>query len=99
MTERDAGSDPSRIKSVAEPDGDGYRLSGEKWFVTSGDVAAVLIVMANVVEGERRLPTLFLVDVDAPGVAIVDNPRLHPQLSRRPPDLPLRRGRGRPPTR
>jgi alkylation response protein AidB-like acyl-CoA dehydrogenase len=74
VTEADAGSDPSRIKAVAEPDGEGYRLSGEKWFVTSGDVAAVLIVMANVVEGERRLPTLFLVEVDAPGVSIVDNP-------------------------
>ena len=50
-------------------------LNGEKWFVTSGDVAAVLIVMANVVDGEDRLPTLFLVDADAAGVEIVDNPR------------------------
>src|SRR5882757_6045669 len=47
VTEADAGSDPSRIKAVAEPHGDGgYLLSGEKWFVTSGDVASVLIVMA-----------------------------------------------------
>jgi alkylation response protein AidB-like acyl-CoA dehydrogenase len=75
VTEADAGSDPSRIKAVAVPDGDGYRLSGEKWFVTSGDVASVLIVMANVVDGDARLPTLFLVDVDAPGVEIVENPR------------------------
>jgi alkylation response protein AidB-like acyl-CoA dehydrogenase len=74
VTEADAGSDPSRIKAVAEREGDGYRLNGEKWFVTSGDVAAVLIVMANVVDGERLLPTLFLVEVDAPGVSIVDNP-------------------------
>jgi alkylation response protein AidB-like acyl-CoA dehydrogenase len=75
VTEAEAGSDPSRIKAVAEPDDEGgYRLSGEKWFVTSGDVAAVLIVMANVVDGEQRLPTLFLVEVDAPGVSIVDNP-------------------------
>ena len=75
VTEADAGSDPSRIKAVAEPDGDGYRLSGEKWFVTSGDVASVLIVMANVVDGDARLPTLFLIEVDAPGVEIVDEPR------------------------
>jgi acyl-CoA dehydrogenase len=75
VTEADAGSDPSGIKAVAEPDGEGFRLSGEKWFVTSGDVAAVLIVMANVVDGEARLPTLFLVEVDAPGVSIVENPR------------------------
>ncbi|HWH19789.1 MAG TPA: acyl-CoA dehydrogenase family protein [Solirubrobacterales bacterium] len=75
VTEAEAGSDPSRIASVAVRHGDGYRLSGEKWFVTSGDVASVLIVMANVVDREERLPTLFLVDVDAPGVSIVDNPR------------------------
>jgi acyl-CoA dehydrogenase len=75
VTEAEAGSDPSRIASVAVRDGNGYRLSGEKWFVTSGDVASVIIVMANVVDGDERLPTLFLVDVDAPGVSIVDNPR------------------------
>jgi alkylation response protein AidB-like acyl-CoA dehydrogenase len=77
VTERDAGSDPSGITTVAEPDGEsGYRLSGEKWFVTSGDVAAVLIVMANVVDGgEAKLPTLFLVDTDVAGVEIIDNPR------------------------
>jgi alkylation response protein AidB-like acyl-CoA dehydrogenase len=75
VTEAEAGSDPSRIASVAVRDaGGGFRLSGEKWFVTSGDVASVLIVMANVVDGDERLPTLFLVDVDAPGVEIVDNP-------------------------
>src|SRR5262245_45743807 len=34
VTERDAGSDPSRIASTAEQTSDGYALSGEKWFVT-----------------------------------------------------------------
>jgi alkylation response protein AidB-like acyl-CoA dehydrogenase len=75
VTERDAGSDPSRIASTAEQTSAGYVLNGEKWFVTSGDVAAVLIVMANVLDGDQRLPTLFLVDADAGGVEIVDNPR------------------------
>jgi alkylation response protein AidB-like acyl-CoA dehydrogenase len=75
VTERDAGSDPSGIRSTAEPTSEGYALNGEKWFVTTGDVAAVLIVMASVVEGDQHLPTLFLVDADAEGVEIVDNPR------------------------
>jgi acyl-CoA dehydrogenase len=75
VTERDAGSDPSGILTTAEPSGGGYVLNGEKWFVTSGDVAAVLIVMANVLEGTERRPTLFLVDTDADGVEVVDNPR------------------------
>ena len=75
VTEREAGSDPSRIEATATPNGDGYLIEGEKWFVTSGDVASVLIVMANVVEGEQRLPTLFLVDVEAGGVETIDDPR------------------------
>ena len=74
VTERDAGSDPSAIAATAEPTSDGYRLNAEKWFVTAGDVAAVYVVMANVIEGGRRLPTLFVVDSDRPGVAIVDDP-------------------------
>ena len=74
VTERDAGSDPSRIATVAEPTGDGYRINGEKWFVTTVDVAAVYIVMANVIADGAKLPTLFVVDRNAPGVEIVDDP-------------------------
>ena len=74
VTERDAGSDPSRITSRAERIDGGFRLNGEKWFVTSGDVAQVLIVMANVIEGGESLPTLFAVPSDAAGVDYVDDP-------------------------
>jgi alkylation response protein AidB-like acyl-CoA dehydrogenase len=74
VTEANAGSDPSAIETVATRDGAGYRLRGEKWFVTSGDVATVYIVMADVVEDGRRLPTLFLVDAASDGIAIVDDP-------------------------
>jgi acyl-CoA dehydrogenase len=75
VTEAEAGSDPSRIAAVAERRGDGFVLNGEKWFVTSGDVASVLIVMANVPDGGERLPTLFLVDADAEGVETIAEPR------------------------
>jgi alkylation response protein AidB-like acyl-CoA dehydrogenase len=74
VTERDAGSDPSAIAATAEPKADGFRLNAEKWFVTAGDVAAVFVVMANVIDDGRKLPTLFVVDRDRPGVAIVDDP-------------------------
>jgi alkylation response protein AidB-like acyl-CoA dehydrogenase len=75
VTEAEAGSDPSRIATTALASGGGWRINGEKWFVTSGDVARVLIVMANVVDGPDRLPTLFLVEPTAPGVEFVDDPR------------------------
>ena len=75
VTEAEAGSDPGGIASTAVATDAGWRINGEKWFVTSGDVARVLIVMANVVDGADRLPTLFLVEPAAPGVEYVDNPR------------------------
>jgi alkylation response protein AidB-like acyl-CoA dehydrogenase len=67
VTEAQAGSDPGGIASTARRRDGGWVIDGEKWFVTSGDVAAVLIVMANVVDGADRLPTLFLVEPQTPG--------------------------------
>jgi len=75
VTEAEAGSDPSGISTTAVASDNGWRIDGEKWFVTSGDVARVLIVMANVVDGADRLPTLFLVEPGARGVEFVDDPR------------------------
>ncbi len=75
VTEAEAGSDPSGIATTAVQTDAGWRLSGEKWFVTSGDVARVLIVMALAIDGSDRLPTLFLVEPGAPGVEFVEDPR------------------------
>jgi alkylation response protein AidB-like acyl-CoA dehydrogenase len=75
VTEAQAGSDPSGMTTTAERRADGsYVINGEKWFVTFGDVAAVIIVVAYVVDGERRLPTLFAVPSDADGIVAVDDP-------------------------
>ena len=74
VTERDAGSDASGVKAIAERVDGGFRIRGEKWFVTSGDHADFLIVMANVLGRDGLMPTLFLVDRDTPGVEIVDDP-------------------------
>ena len=74
VTEAEAGSDPSRIQTVARPVDGGWVIDGEKWFATSGDVANVLIVVANaLVDGEART-TLFAVDADRPGIEFVDDP-------------------------
>jgi acyl-CoA dehydrogenase len=74
VTERDAGSDPSMIAATAERTDAGFRLNGEKWFVTSGDHAAVYVVMANVIDGADRLPTLFVVDRELSGIEVIDDP-------------------------
>jgi alkylation response protein AidB-like acyl-CoA dehydrogenase len=74
VTEAGAGSDAGGIAATAERTANGWRIRGEKWFVTSGDIADYDILMVNVVDGERRLPTLFLVDRDRPGIEVVDDP-------------------------
>jgi acyl-CoA dehydrogenase len=71
VTEARAGSDPSGIETTARRSGDGWAIDGEKWFVTSGDVAAVYVVMAD---AEGHGPTLFLVDRGLPGIEVVDDP-------------------------
>ncbi len=75
VTEADAGSDTAGIATRAVRSAGGWRINGEKWFVTSGDVARVLIVMANTVQDGEQLPTLFLVEPDLPGVEFVDDPK------------------------
>ena len=71
VTEEHAGSDPSGIATTARRRDGGWVIDGEKWFVTSGDIATVYIVVANT-EGEGL--TLFLVDATLPGISIVDDP-------------------------
>jgi alkylation response protein AidB-like acyl-CoA dehydrogenase len=74
VTEEHAGSDPSAIATTATRVPGGWRLDGEKWFVTYGDVAAVYIVMANALVDGEKLPTLFLIDRQTDGIEIVDDP-------------------------
>jgi acyl-CoA dehydrogenase len=70
VTEAGAGSDPSGIETRAERRDGGWVITGEKWFVTYGDVAAVYIVVAQTDSG----PTLFLVDRSCDGIEVVDDP-------------------------
>lgn len=48
VTEPGAGSDVAGIRTVARPDSGGYRVSGTKTFITTGDRADVLILFATV---------------------------------------------------
>ncbi len=73
ITEEGAGSDPSMVQTTAGRDGDGWVLDGEKWHVTSGDVADFFLVHAHV-DGDPTKATIFLVDKDSPGVRLVRTP-------------------------
>ncbi len=72
ITEEGAGSDPSVLQTKAVRDGDGWRITGEKWFVTTGDIADYFIVVAD---AEGHGLTSFLVDKQLAGVAEKRRPR------------------------
>lgn len=74
VTEPGAGSDARTLATTAVRDGAEWRISGEKWFVTGPDNTDFMIVQAMVEEDGERLPTLFLVDYDAPGVRLQYDP-------------------------
>ncbi len=71
LTEREAGSDTSAIKTTARKDGAEYVINGSKCFITNGGVASLYIVFANSApeKGPRGL-SVFAVPRDTPGVSV-----------------------------
>jgi alkylation response protein AidB-like acyl-CoA dehydrogenase len=69
ITEPDAGSDVSGIKTRAVRDGDEYVINGSKTYITNGHRAdfIVLVTKTDPDAGYDGF-TLFLVDMDLPGV-------------------------------
>jgi alkylation response protein AidB-like acyl-CoA dehydrogenase len=73
LTEADAGSDPSGIRTRAVPDGDEYVISGSKRFISHGSVADYVVVFAvtnpEAEKASRRLSAI-LVETDRPGFKV-----------------------------
>ncbi len=71
LTEPDVGSDSGSVKTRAVKDGDVYRLTGTKRFITNADKADLFTVMARTGDdpGGRGV-SAFLVPRDLPGVSI-----------------------------
>ncbi|MGL5735451.1 MAG: acyl-CoA dehydrogenase family protein, partial [Beijerinckiaceae bacterium] len=72
LTEANAGSDPSAMRTTARRDGDGYILDGTKIYITSGEYAGLFVVWAVT---DKDAPkgkgiSCFLVEADAPGLVI-----------------------------
>src|SRR5690348_11651522 len=67
LTEPGAGSDPGSLETRAERDGDAWRLTGQKIFITLGTWAAHALVFARTGEPGPRGITCFVVDTDADG--------------------------------
>jgi alkylation response protein AidB-like acyl-CoA dehydrogenase len=76
ITEAEAGSDNTAMQTTATRSGAEYLINGEKWFVTSANKADFMFLQANVDEGQgpSGQHALFLVDMNAPGITMLDNP-------------------------
>jgi len=76
LTEADAGSDPSSMRTHARRQGGDWVLDGSKMWITSGGIADLAIVWAQTDEGIRG----FIVPTDTPGFVVND---IHHKMSLR----------------
>ena len=68
LTEPNAGSDAANQQTRAVREGDGWRISGQKVFITCGQAADVCLLFAMTnPEKKARGISAFLVDADSPG--------------------------------
>jgi len=71
LTEREAGSDTSAIKTTARKAGSDFVINGSKCFITNGGVASLYVVFANSApeKGARGL-SVFCVPRETPGITV-----------------------------
>jgi alkylation response protein AidB-like acyl-CoA dehydrogenase len=70
LSEPGAGSDASSVETRATRDGDGWRLAGEKRWITNGARAGVVVVFARVEEEGEGSVGAFLVTPAAEGYTV-----------------------------
>ncbi len=69
LSEPDAGSDPSAMRTSAVLDGDEWVINGTKNWITNAGVADFYIVFAVTDRAQRRF-TAFVVEKDSPGFSV-----------------------------
>lgn len=70
MTEPGTGSDLAAVQTTARRDGDSYVINGSKMFISNGQIADLIIVVAKTdpkAKPAHKGISLILVDGDAPG--------------------------------
>ena len=72
ITEAESGSDVANLKSTAKKIDSGYLLNGEKWFVTSANLADFFWFQAYLPDEDED--ALFLVDKDTAGIEMIASP-------------------------
>ena len=78
ISEPKVGAHPKLLQTRAEETTDGFRITGEKAWVSNGPSAAVIIVVAiTAEENGRKRYSAFLVPRDTPGLVLRDMPGFH----------------------
>lgn len=72
ITESESGSDVANLKATATKTNNGYLLNGEKWFVTSANLADFFWFQAYM--PDENEDALFLVDKDTAGIKMIASP-------------------------
>jgi alkylation response protein AidB-like acyl-CoA dehydrogenase len=69
ITEPDAGTNSHNLQTALKREGDRFLLSGQKTYISGVEHADAVLVVARtrLADGSLGLPSLALVDVDAPG--------------------------------
>ena len=77
ITEPSAGSDATAMKTRFTPDGDEIVIDGGKTFITSGDVADLILLFGkwSEIDDDRAAISAVVLETDAPGFATVRNER------------------------
>lgn len=72
LTEPGAGSNPAGLRTTAVRDGDHWRISGQKRFITNAPVAGLFVVFARTrpADDDGAGIAVFLVPADADGVEV-----------------------------
>ncbi len=68
LTEPNAGSDASNLKTTARKDGDSYVLNGQKTWISLADYADQFLVITRLVDTQAKAPyAAFIVNRNTPG--------------------------------
>src|SRR5947208_14381707 len=76
LSEPEAGSDPSSMRTTAVQDGDEWVINGTKNWITNASIADFYVVFA-ITDREARRSSAFIVEKDAPGFSV---PKLEHKL-------------------
>jgi acyl-CoA dehydrogenase len=70
LTEKEAGSDAGALTTKAERDGDGWRITGEKTYISNAPDADLAVVFARTTpDSAAKGVTAFAVSIDSSGVS------------------------------